>query len=505
MQRQAIRGAVFALLCSSPVAGLTAPAAHVTFATPGASAVKADGTQKLLKKGDPLEQGDTVATHGGRAQLHFSDGAFVSLQPDTVFRIDEYRFEGKADGSERGFFTLLKGGLRTITGLVGRTNRGNYQVTTQVATIGIRGTEYQLQHANSINGSVGEGEIRVCNGAGCLGVASGQSFFVMSPNDLPVLTAVRTSFPPPQPPPPKPRMEGGTETDEQLGIATEVLRAKQNREELTTGVGEVPGLGGPPPTVGEITRKERTALAYARDAGGDSPGLGKNNGTAWFDRQNQLVAYRAPGQLDIQARGVAESGVDSLIGWGRWDGAYIDSGKTIALQDNQGLHYVVGQPTSAPELNKGTASYNLLGATTPTGTDNLPGGKLDQANLWINFGSQRVDLDMQVTYGGRAYIVDTRSSARSAIGLNRGQASFVGQGLETGCQSKRCTTDVAGTVVGPKAERAGMTYSITDRMSSAIENEVTSQARAAETPGIHINGAAAFARSASPAPSTARD
>jgi len=128
MQRQAIRGAVFALLCSSPVAGL---AAHVTFATPGASAVRADGTQKPLKKGDPLVQGDTVATHGGRAQLQFSDGAFVSLQPDTVFRIDEYRFEGKADGSERGFFTLLKGGLRTITGLVGRTNRGNYQVTTQ--------------------------------------------------------------------------------------------------------------------------------------------------------------------------------------------------------------------------------------------------------------------------------------------------------------------------------------------------------------------------------------
>ncbi len=175
------------------------------------------------------------------------------------------------------------------------------------------------------------------------------------------------------------------------------------------------------------------------------------------------------------------------------------------MQDNQGLHYVVGQPTPAPELNKGTASYNLLGATTPTGTDNLPGGKLDHANLWINFGSQRVDLNMQVTYGGRAYTVDTRSSAGSAIGLNRGQASFVGQGLDTGCQSKRCTTDVAGTVVGPKAERAGMTYSITDRMSSAIENELTSQARAAETPGIHISGAAAFARSASPAPSAARD
>ena len=33
-------------------------------------------------------------------------------------------------------------GLRTITGLVGRSNRDNYKVTTAVATIGIRGTEY---------------------------------------------------------------------------------------------------------------------------------------------------------------------------------------------------------------------------------------------------------------------------------------------------------------------------------------------------------------------------
>jgi hypothetical protein len=49
-----------------------------------------------------------------------------------------------------------------------------------------------------------------------------------------------------------------------------------------------------------------------------------------------------------------------------------------------------------------------------------------------------------------------------------------------------------------------MTYSITDRMPSDIENEV-SRARAAATPGIRINGAAAFTRGASPAPSTTPD
>ena len=33
-------------------------------------------------------------------------------------------------------------GLRTITGLVGKGTRSNYKLTTSVATIGIRGTDY---------------------------------------------------------------------------------------------------------------------------------------------------------------------------------------------------------------------------------------------------------------------------------------------------------------------------------------------------------------------------
>jgi hypothetical protein len=42
-------------------------------------------------------------------QLRFTDGAYVSLQPQTLFRVDDYRYDGKADGNERGFFSLLKG------------------------------------------------------------------------------------------------------------------------------------------------------------------------------------------------------------------------------------------------------------------------------------------------------------------------------------------------------------------------------------------------------------
>src|SRR3954451_20343287 len=155
-----------AVLLGSMLIALTvnaAPAARVEFVMGDPTAVNAVGRERALRKGDSVDSGDMVNTRTGRAQLRFSDGAYVSLQPDTQFRIDDYRYNGKSDGSERGFFSLLKGGMRTITGLVGRMHKRNYQVSTTVATIGIRGTEYTLSMNGGLRGSVGEGEIQVCN------------------------------------------------------------------------------------------------------------------------------------------------------------------------------------------------------------------------------------------------------------------------------------------------------------------------------------------------------
>ena len=44
-------------------------------------------------------------------------------QRSVHLRIDQFRFNGKTDGSEQGVFGLLKGGFRAITGLIGRVNK----------------------------------------------------------------------------------------------------------------------------------------------------------------------------------------------------------------------------------------------------------------------------------------------------------------------------------------------------------------------------------------------
>ena len=46
------------------------------------------------------------------------------------------------NGASRAFFSLLKGGFRSISGLIGKLNHDEYRVSTPVATIGIRGTDY---------------------------------------------------------------------------------------------------------------------------------------------------------------------------------------------------------------------------------------------------------------------------------------------------------------------------------------------------------------------------
>jgi hypothetical protein len=171
-----------------PGLSFAADAAKVDFTLGEVVALQADGTRRPLARGGKVSAGETVDTGAGRAQLRFSDGAMVSLQPQTQFRIDAYEFKGEPDGSEKGFFSLLKGAMRTITGAIGKADRKTYRLDTAVATIGIRGTEYAVAYGNSITVTTNSGLVEVCNSAGCLLVEAGQSAYVPDANTLPQLT-----------------------------------------------------------------------------------------------------------------------------------------------------------------------------------------------------------------------------------------------------------------------------------------------------------------------------
>ena len=104
------------------------------------------GGQALpLIKGASLQAGDGVVTGiASNAQLRMSDGAVIALRAQTEFKINQYNFNGKTDGSEKANLSLVKGGVRAVTGAIGRENKDNLQINAVVATVGIRGTGFNI-------------------------------------------------------------------------------------------------------------------------------------------------------------------------------------------------------------------------------------------------------------------------------------------------------------------------------------------------------------------------
>ena len=408
-----------AIAAAYPIVGNAAPAARVDFAVGNVTATGSNGQSRALTRGAQVDQGDTVNTNGGRAQLHFSDGAFVSLQPESQFRIDQYRYDGKQDGNEKGFFSLLKGGLRTITGLVGRTNKANYQVTTSVATIGIRGTEYTIEYGHSVTGSVGEGEINVCNTAGCQSVVNGESYYVQTQNTKPVITSKQTDLPPAPPPSGPPQLVQGD------------TRARDG----TLSVFETPPT---PPLTGTQTLSSISGNYCSGACVTSSSGV-----VVAFDANGKLVNYFSSAVTSVQM-----GGNDGVIAWG----TFIDTGSRLT-------QFVVGVPTVSSELNalaiaQTVGTYTLIGSTPVTNSSNLVIGALNSGSLTITFGvnSGAVTANMNWTLSGANY-------STTMTGYTNGASQFT---MSTpGASSGAFAATASVGLFGPSASRAGMTYNIT--------------------------------------------
>ncbi len=164
-------------------------AARVEFSTGDPVLLGSDGKERPIKKGDVLAPGERIRTRSGRVQLSFTDGAFVSLHPETEFGVEQYTYQGKLDGSEKGFFKMLKGTLRTITGMIGRGRKDVYRIETPTATIGIRGTGGLIQvndDGTSVFGT--SGTWTLSNAAGTTNVPAGTSGFAGKGGDQPPQT-----------------------------------------------------------------------------------------------------------------------------------------------------------------------------------------------------------------------------------------------------------------------------------------------------------------------------
>eukprot|EP01037_Dinobryon_pediforme_P004207 gene4207-4257_t len=197
-QKYARLALLMGMVAAWPLTGLAA-AGLVQFAA-GDVQLRRGETLSRLSKGSELDGGDVVLTGTeGRAQIRFSDGGLVALYPDSQFTVTRYA-DGAGAGEDHFVVNLLRGGMRALTGLIGKRNPANYKVVTPTAVVGIRGSAFLL--AIDANGQVfvsGEqDEIEVCTQAGCVGVTAGEAVLVVSDQDLPVYTHTRALLPVPQ-------------------------------------------------------------------------------------------------------------------------------------------------------------------------------------------------------------------------------------------------------------------------------------------------------------------
>ena len=195
-----------------------------------------NGRLRQLHDSDVIYSGDFISTgDDSYADLDFEDGGRMLLHPDTQFQIQEYHYDPAAHGyalappeqpgsyaqtipngapapapaaptlppaaptraattavprtaHESAFFRLFKGALSAISGFIGHVHHRDYAVQTPVATIGIRGTGYELRYCDSRCGTgqqglytgVGSGTIAIRNQAGESLTRAGSYGFVKS-------------------------------------------------------------------------------------------------------------------------------------------------------------------------------------------------------------------------------------------------------------------------------------------------------------------------------------
>lgn len=99
-------------------------------------------TPRKLATGEPVFVGEQLrADTVGEMVLKTADGGWLAVRPGAAFVVERFAAEGNA--SDHATVRVIEGGLRLITGWIGRLNRRDYRVVTPTATIGIRGTDHE--------------------------------------------------------------------------------------------------------------------------------------------------------------------------------------------------------------------------------------------------------------------------------------------------------------------------------------------------------------------------
>lgn len=471
------QGLLTLLVCTAFISSsVLAKAGNVIYGFGDNYALDRDGNKRKIGKGDDIFSGDTLITSKrGRMHVRFDDGGMVSVYPRSEYKIDEFNYIDGGTKDEKGFFSLLRGAARQVTGLLGKQRRENFRFKTAVATIGIRGTGFfaQLCQGDCFDEDGNQlpdgmyvkndtGIITMTTDGGDVELAQGQSAFAASKQESP----------------------------QQINEPTASYNIAVNDvETYDFDIGDTQDGGGsngapdvpPTPTApivlnvldsvffesasGPIARKPSVDTSVT----GETINLTNNAITAFSGSEfSNTVAFDSTGGV------LEENGRDTnlRIIWNRWSGNFAtsDNGNPIFLDSNN-IHMIGAEALTSTLPTNITIDYSGTAGTSPT----FSGG------AGSDIGTQSVGFTIDYSAGlVTALNVDTTftNGTLNATFQNTPPEILTGNStliaISAPCSASLCgfTSTMNGNVsinlVGANAEGAFGAYSMTDFSSSTV-------------------------------------
>ena len=439
------------------------------------------GREIRLQTTSPIEAGDRVRTGAAsNAQIRLTDESIVALRPETEFVFTEYRYAGKDDGSERAFFRLLKGGLRTITGFVGRRNHQNYGIETATATIGIRGTHYVLMlceqnclnadgsrapdglYGNATGFSFGTNRVSATNKTGEKVFGVNEPFHVPDINTEPRRLIAPPEF--------LADRLSGRDRNQAKGPGKEGVQDSAGGNSDGRAAAALP----PPGALPKIATEERDAAGQMAVLGNPLAGVG-NGGVTYIvnvsssfsqalvntsltaDAQGHLASFNDGQITGASSGGATDVGSNPAAGnlhWGMWPTASVN-GSPVTY-----LHYIVGDAPSLP--GTGVFTYSPAGGTQPTNAAGMTGTFLG-GTVTVNFTPGTLQLNnWAVAFNNATYT--QAGAAGTSFGRSPGFSGQLGWTCSGTCSGTGGTVpgNYAGSFTGAGATGMGIVYGVFD-------------------------------------------
>ncbi|MCK5777781.1 MAG: FecR domain-containing protein [Rhodospirillales bacterium] len=103
------------------------------------------GESAPLTEGSAVYAGDKIETaDGARLIVRFTDSSTLQMGADAIIEVDEmvYDVHGLTDATDKQGLKFVEGVFRYVSGAISHNDFNSVAITTPVATIGIRGTEF---------------------------------------------------------------------------------------------------------------------------------------------------------------------------------------------------------------------------------------------------------------------------------------------------------------------------------------------------------------------------